>query len=133
MDKRLPKKHRMKAEESPLASRFESELLKVMANFKATDEFRHAQTKGNEREIPIRKMFEKLLPEPYKAVGAEIIDVKGNRSRQHDVVVYNSHKNPAFIHGDSALLPAESPLIVVESNQSSTLVKLGDASLRPIS
>nr|MBV6629287.1 hypothetical protein [Oceanococcus sp. HetDA_MAG_MS8] len=124
MDKRIPRKKRMRASDSPLASKFEAELLRVMAEFKETHEFRHAQTKGNEREKPVRRLFERLLPEPYTAVGAEIIDVSGARSHQHDVVIFNSHKNPAFIDGESALLPAEAALIVVEVKSTLTSEEL---------
>ncbi|HCS50737.1 DUF6602 domain-containing protein [Rubinisphaera sp.] len=115
----------MNADDGPLASQFESALLKVMADFKGTSEFRHAQTKGNEREVPIRNLFQRVLPEPYKAVGAEIFDVKGRRSCQHDVVIFNSHKNPTFVSGKSTILPAEAALVIVEvkSKLNSTEVK----------
>jgi hypothetical protein len=114
MNPRIPSKERRKIALPQLKSKFEATLLEIAAAFKKTDGFQHAQTKGNEREAPIRKFLEDHLPCSYAAVGGEIVDVEGNISPQIDVIVYNKMKNPAFLSGHSYILPAEAPLVTFE-------------------
>lgn len=114
MDPRVFRKKRIKPEDSPLKGKFEASLLEMMAAFKKTDAFKHAQTKGNEREMPVRMLLTENLPACYKAVGGEVIDIKGSASGQIDAIVYNHHRNAAFLSGDSHILPAEAPLVTIE-------------------
>ena len=114
MDKRVFKAKRVKADESLLSNKFEAALLEMIAAFKKTDAFKHAQTKGNERELPVRSILKDNLPSCYDAVGGEIIDIRNNSSGQIDVIVYNHHRNSAFLSGGSSVLAAEAPLITIE-------------------
>ena len=114
MNSRVNTRNRVKPEKSSLLNKFEASLLEMMAAFKKTDAFKHAQTKGNEREIPVRTLLMDNLPSCYKVVGGEIADIKGNTSGQIDVIVYNHQRNSAFLSGDSHILPAEAALITVE-------------------
>jgi len=114
MGKRLDSGKRQKANSGPLKNSFEAAIHEIMAAFKNTENFQHAQTKGNEREIQVRNLFIKHLPNCYDAIGGEIVDVKGSHSPQMDVIVYNTHRNKAFTSGNSRILPAEAPLVTVE-------------------
>lgn len=124
MDRRVKTGKRVKPDESPLLNKLEASLLEMVAAFKKTDLFRHAQTKGNEREVPVRKLLMDNLPSCYKAVGGEIVDIKGKSSGQIDVIVYNDQRNSALLSGESHILPAEAALITVEVKSLLTKMEL---------
>jgi len=114
MDPRLSKRKRQKATDGPLKSKFESVILDIASAFKKTKGFKHAQTKGNEREEPVRILFRDILPKSYGVVGGEIVDSKGQHSNQTDVIIYNHNANCAFVSGGSHVLAAEAPLMTME-------------------
>jgi len=114
MDPRLKLRSRQKASKGPLKSKFEAAILEIMAAFKKTTGFQHAQTKGNERELPVRALFKENLPDAFAAVGGEIIDTRGSHSRQTDVIIFNRLKNKAFTGGGSYILAAEAALVTIE-------------------
>lgn len=107
-----------------LQSKFEGAVLDLASAFKKTAGFQHAQTKGNEREGPVRQFLEQNLPASFAAVGGEIVDVRGQVSPQMDVILYNKMKNPAFISGTSHILPAEAPLVTFEVKSTLTSEEL---------
>ena len=114
MDARLAKRKRQKAEAGPLKNKFESAIHDIASAFKKTDGFKHAQTKGNEREEPVRTLFRDILPKSYGVVGGEIIDSKGHHSSQTDVIIYNQNNNCAFYSGGSHIIAAEAALVTIE-------------------
>ena len=140
MDARLSKRKRQKAATGPLMSKFESAILDIASSFKRTAGFQHAQTKGNEREEPVRVLFRDNLPKAFGVVGGEIVDVKGNHSSQLDIIIYNQNKNAAFLSGGSHILAAEAPLVTIEvksvlsANEIEKIVKAANniRKLRPL-
>lgn len=124
MNPRLSTLERRRVPLPQLQSKFEGAVLDLAAAFKKTAGFKHAQTKGNERELPVREFLEQNLPASYAAVGGEIVDVRGQMSPQMDVIVYNRMKNPAFVSGASHILPAEAPLVTFEVKSTLTAEEL---------
>ncbi len=114
MGSRLYRKDRSRKPSEPLKNRFGGAIYELLGALKKTDGFRHAQTKGVSREVPVRNLLSDNLPKCYDVVGGEIVDVHGNTSPQMDVIVYNGHRNPVLLAGDAHIVPAEAPLITME-------------------
>src|SRR5438552_3642510 len=75
----------------------------------------HAPTAGAASEHQWRQLFERYLPQRYRAAPAFVIDSLGRRSRQIDLVVFDSFYTPALFPNKLGLhVPAESVYAVFE-------------------
>lgn len=75
----------------------------------------HAPTKGDSFEDIWIKWLRIYLPERYKVDKAIIIDSKGNKSHQIDLVIYDQTYTPFVFHQDGAIfIPAEGVYAIFE-------------------
>jgi len=75
----------------------------------------HAPTKGDSFENIWIEWLRKYLPERYKVDKAIIIDSKGNKSHQIDLVIYDQTYTPFVFHQDGAIfIPAEGVYAIFE-------------------
>lgn len=79
-----------------------------------TAHIRHAGSKGTERELDVQSFIESLLPDLYAAKKGEVVDLKGQKSPQMDVIIYDRQKNFPFYSGDIVIIPAEALLSSIE-------------------
>jgi len=96
----------------------QASLLEMAANFIKSDIFRNATSKGGERETPVKKFFEDHLPNTYRIVKGEVVDLNENRSPQLDIMIYDGLRNFPFFSGESYILPAEALLVSIEVKSS---------------
>jgi len=103
---------------------FEAAMKSLAADFLASDAFRHALTKGEQREIPVREFFRKNLPDTFELVPGEAIDLHENRTPQLDIMIYDKMKNFPFYSAQSELIPAEALLVAIEVKSLLTAAQL---------
>ena|ERR1039457_609991 len=78
----------------------------------------HPGTKGDDTELNWLKMLEELLPRRYGVAKAFIVDSKGTRSEQLDVVIHDRHFSPLLFEiGGAKFIPAESVYAAFEVKQ----------------
>src|SRR5437016_4051016 len=95
-------------------TKFEVALQELSTEFLRSAGFRHAATRGAEREVPVQDFLRRHLPATYRVGKGEVVDVYDDHSPQLDVVVYDALRNYALLDGDSLLLPAEALLVSIE-------------------
>ena len=100
---------------------FDAAMKRFGSDFLASKEFRHALTKGEESEIPVREFFKKHLPTKYEVISGEAVDLNDDRTPQLDIMIYDSSKNFPFFSADSELIPAEALLVAIEVKSKLTL------------
>lgn len=111
---RTPLKKRRKKPSTIFKTKIESSLIKIGSDFLKSDSFKHAQTKGSEREKPIQDFFNENLPDIFKVVKGEAVDLYDKHSPQLDLMIYDCHRNYAFFSGENYILPAEALLVSIE-------------------
>ena len=75
----------------------------------------HSAIVGAASEQCWLQLFERYLPKRYRAAPAFVIDSRGNRSRQIDLVIFDNLYSPLLFPHESALhVPAESVYAVFE-------------------
>jgi hypothetical protein len=111
---KLGHKHRAHSVSPPLNKNIQAAVLRFAAEFLESDAFKHAQTKGNEREHPVREFLRQRLPAAFRVDGGEVIDLFGNTSPQVDLLVSDSQRNFPLVEGSSVILPVEALLVAVE-------------------
>lgn len=79
-----------------------------------TANIKHTGAKGTERELNVATFIDGLLPDSYRATKGEVVDLRGRKSPQLDVVIFDSNKNFPLYSGDTVVLPAEALLASVE-------------------
>jgi hypothetical protein len=78
-------------------------------------EIQHMGERGNEREANLKLFLEAYLPKRFAIEKGEIVDSKGNVSRQCDLIIYDAINSPVLLSGkDYRVFPAESVYAVVE-------------------
>lgn len=78
----------------------------------------HPGTKGDDTELKWRDMLEAFLPRRYGVSKAFVVDSKGKRSDQIDVVIHDRHFSPLlFDVGGACFIPAESVYAAFEVKQ----------------
>ncbi len=93
---------------------FEGSLKSLGGDFLKSQPFRHALTKGEEREKIVGDFFRERLPLRYSVVRGQVVDLDENWSPQLDVMIFNSSRNFPIVGNGSALLPAEALLVTIE-------------------
>jgi hypothetical protein len=77
--------------------------------------FKHSGTKGTTREGDLRSFLAKQLPARFAIATGEAIDIRGSRTPQIDVMIYDRLEiGPFFVTETDALLPAEALLATIE-------------------
>lgn len=97
-----------------VAAKFAAAILQFSAEFLKTDRFKHALTKGEEREAPVQDFLRKNLPDGFGVTFGEVVDPWGARSPQLDVMVFDRIRNIPMHAGGAAILPAEALLASIE-------------------
>ncbi len=79
------------------------------------DEITHPTTKGTESELNWTGLLKTYLPERYKISSGFVVDYKGNRSDQIDIIIYDRHFTPFIFQGENTVfIPAEGVYAVFE-------------------
>lgn len=96
------------------ALKFRAAAIQFSADFLKTDGFRHALTKGEEREAPVQRFLRENLPSGFGIERGEAVDPLGAHSPQLDAMLFDRLRNIPVHAGGSTLLPAEALLASVE-------------------
>jgi hypothetical protein len=85
-------------------------------DFERAERLHHAGTKGSSREASLAEFLRSQLPDRYAVETGEVIDTRGRRSGQIDLLVFDaSTTKPLYRYQNKAiLLPAEAALATVE-------------------
>src|SRR5712691_9078896 len=75
----------------------------MLAQLSAVRLIEHAPTAGAASEHQWRQLFERYLPQRYRAAPAFVLDSLGRRSRQLDLVVFDSFYTPPLFPLDMGL------------------------------
>ncbi len=97
---------------------FDKKQEEMLAKFNLSSLLGHPVSKGDATEAEWKNWFTSFFPDRYKAENAFVIDCKGNRSDQIDIVIYDKHFSPTiFEYNDEKYIPAESVYGVFEVKQ----------------
>ena len=100
----------------------------MLANLAASNIFEHPTSCGAATEQHWIDLFNRYLPQRYRATRAFILDADGNRSRQIDIAIYDHFYSPLLFHHDSEPhIPAESVYAVFEVKQTLIAKWIADA------
>ena len=106
----------------------------MLANLAASTVFEHPTACGAATEQHWILLFNRYLPQRYRATSAFIIDADGRRSRQIDIAIYDRFYSPLFFHDEGQPhIPAESVYAVFEVKQTLTSKWIIDAGLKAAS
>lgn len=79
----------------------------------------HPGTKGDDTELNWLHMLQELLPRRYGVAKAFVVDSRGHKSEQIDLVVHDKHFSPLLFEvGGAQYIPAESVYAAIEVKQS---------------
>jgi hypothetical protein len=96
--------------------------------FTARQSFAHPGTKGDASEAVWIDLFNKYLPERYRAEKCHVVDSRGAFSQQIDVAIFDRQYSPfvATVEGQH-IIPAESVYAVFEAKQSANAAHISYA------
>jgi Domain of unknown function (DUF6602) len=78
----------------------------------------HPTAKGDTTELAWLDMIRSYIPKRYQAEKAFVLDSKGNKSDQIDIVIFDRQYSPLLLNRDGATyVPAESVYAVIEVKQ----------------
>lgn len=103
---------------------FEGAIREFSAAFLKSAPFKHALSKGEEREVPIQNLFRANLPEAFGVDKGEAADLFGRHSPQLDVMIFDRMRNSPLYRGPIVILPAEALLVSVEVKSLLTSVEI---------
>jgi hypothetical protein len=116
----MPEKLSRRAKRPPVrpseivAAKFAAATLQFSADFLKTDRFKHALTKGEERETPVQEFLRQNLPDVFGVASGEVVDAWGTHSPQLDVMIFDRIRNFPVHAGGAVILPAEALLASLE-------------------
>jgi len=100
----------------------------MLANLGAGGVFQHHSASGTATEQHWIDLFNRYLPQRYRATRAFIIDADGRSSHQIDIAICDRFYSPVFFHDeDQPYIPAESVYAVFEVKKSLGSLLLLDA------
>jgi hypothetical protein len=106
----------------------------MLADLSASHVFEHATSCGAASEQHWINLFNRYLPQRYRATSAFVVDSAGRRSRQIDIAIYDHFYSPLLFHHESGPhIPAESVYAVFEVKQTLTRQLLRDAGVKAAS
>lgn len=89
---------------------------------------RHQPTKGSYREMLLRRLLRRILPDRYRVSTGFIYQWEGPPSRQIDVLIWDSHEHTALLEeGELAIVDLHSVAAVVEVKSLLNRAELLDA------
>jgi hypothetical protein len=92
-------------------------------------QIKHAGERGSEREASLRTFLASYLPSKYAIANGEIVDERGQTSKQCDLVVYDHINCPLLLAGkDYRVFPAEPVFAAIEVKSVLNVTELRDAS-----
>jgi hypothetical protein len=98
-----------------LAEVFYSVQEEMLAQLAVGNFFEHPSASGTATEQHWLDLFNRYLPQRYRATPAFVIDSEGHRSRQIDIAIYDNLYSPLlFPHKSGLHIPAESIYAVFE-------------------
>src|SRR6476659_1599322 len=121
---KLSYRNRRKEPSDVLQHGFEAAAKQFSAEFLRSAPFKHALSKGEEREIPVQSFFREHLPRAFAVTKAEIVDLYETHSPQMDAVIYDQMRNTAFYSGAISILPVEALLVSIEVKSTLTLEEI---------
>lgn len=92
----------------------------ALANLDAAKQIPHPGESGRARENILATVIAKLLPGDFSVSTGFVIDARGQRSKQIDLVVYRTDYHPVFSIGDVKHFVVESVAAVIENKASIT-------------
>lgn len=89
----------------------------------------HPGMQGKLRELSAKKVFEPFLPEDYRIKDSgKIIDCRGKKSNEVDLIIYSRKKlPPVMIEDEEFCFPAESVFYAIEIKSQLTATELRSA------
>lgn len=94
---------------------FTAALKKFAAEFVNSDAVKHAASKGEAREEPVKNFLTDHLPKAFGVRKGEAVDVHDNRSPSLDLMIFDAMRNfPFYDAGNTIVLPAEALLASIE-------------------
>ncbi len=84
------------------------------SKYTESEAFSHSLSKGEFREQPVQQFFKELLPNKFAVSSGEIIDYKGNKSPQSDVVIYRNIDGIPIFKIEPTILLVESVMSIIE-------------------
>ncbi len=100
----------------------------MLANLAVSTVLEHPTACGAATEQHWIDLFNRYLPQRYRATSAFIIDADGQRSRQIDIAIYDRFYSPLFfLDAGQSHIPAESVYAVFEVKQTLTSKWIIDA------
>ena len=100
----------------------------MLANLAASKAFWHSSASGAASERHWIELFNRYLPQRFRASSAFVIDADGHRGGQIDIAIYDQFYSPRLFHDDTQpYLPAESVYAVFEVKQSFAQLMVRDA------
>src|SRR5690349_6591313 len=106
----------------------------MLANMEVSAVFEHPLSCGLASEKHWINLFNRYLPQRYRATSGFVVDADGQRSRQIDLVVYDRFYSPLLFHDDSEPhIPAESVYAVFEVKRQLSAKLIGDAGCKAAS
>ncbi len=90
----------------------------MLSHLAAGELFEHPTAAGAITEQHWLTLFDRYLPQRYRAASAFVIDAQGHRSRQIDLAIFDRlYSPPLFPHSSGLHIPAESVYAVFEVKQ----------------
>lgn len=87
----------------------------------------HAAEQGRENELVLVRLLENLIPKRFGVGSGIVIDSAGNRSKQTDIIIYDTADQPTVMSQTNQLLfPVEVVHSVIEVKTNLTASDLGD-------
>ena len=100
----------------------------MLANLSASGVFSHKSACGAATEQHWIDLFNRYLPQRYRATRAFVIDADGSSSHQIDIAICDRFYSPVFFHSDEQpYIPAESVYAVFEVKQTLSSLFVLDA------
>lgn len=87
---------------------------RFFAGFADSSGIKHALSKGEARETPVKEFFESLLPGKFGVASGEVVDSEKTVSAQSDVLIFRSEDGIPILKEEPTVLPVEAVMAVVE-------------------
>lgn len=92
----------------------------VVAKLRNAGEIDHPGESGRARENVIRAALRTFIPDDFDLSTGFVIDARGNKSRQVDIVIHRRGYHPIFVVGGVSHFMVESVVAVIESKAAIT-------------
>lgn len=97
-----------------ISQRMEGAYHKFFAGHAESSGLKHALSKGESREGPVKEFFESLLPAKFAVSSGEVIDAESTVSAQSDLLIYRSEDGIPILKEEPTILPVEAVMSMIE-------------------